>query len=124
MDLRDIAAALKGDVSSGQVLAPGPGHCPKDRSLSVRLDASAPNGFRVHSFADDDWRVCREYVRNRLGLGPGTGPWRPSETPGPAPPRQLEDKSRENMADALAERRCSRDAGRALSELTRPHSDR
>ena len=41
-DLRGIARALGGEVAGAQVLAPGPGHGPRDRSLSVRLCASAP----------------------------------------------------------------------------------
>src|SRR6202021_1704020 len=52
-----IARLLDGDVSGSQVVAPGPGHSRKDRSLSVRLSPSAPDGFIVFSHADDDWRV-------------------------------------------------------------------
>jgi putative DNA primase/helicase len=68
MDLGDIAAALKGHVFGGEVLAPGPGHSPKDRSLSVRLSPSAPDGFLVHSFAGDNTVACRDHVRQRVGL--------------------------------------------------------
>jgi hypothetical protein len=32
------------------------------------LDRDAPDGFWVHSFANDDWQTCRDYVRGRLGL--------------------------------------------------------
>jgi hypothetical protein len=67
MDLRQVAAALGGDVSNGSVLAPGPGHSNADRSLSVKLDASAPDGFLVHSFANDDPIICRDYVREKCG---------------------------------------------------------
>jgi hypothetical protein len=73
MDLRDIADALKGRVSGSQVLAPGPGHRPEDRSLSVRLNAGAPDGFWTHSFSGDDWRTCREHVRACLRIAPGLG---------------------------------------------------
>jgi putative DNA primase/helicase len=76
MDLRSIACALGGEVSGRQVLAPGPGHSPRDRSLAVRISDQAPDGFLVHSHAGDDWRDCREYVRSRLGLPawvPGDG---------------------------------------------------
>lgn len=38
-------------------------------SLSVKPDPSAPDGFICHSFAGDDWDECKDYVRNRLGLG-------------------------------------------------------
>jgi hypothetical protein len=33
LDLRSIARALGGEISGNQVLAPGPGHGPRDRSL-------------------------------------------------------------------------------------------
>jgi hypothetical protein len=56
------------------VLAPGPGHSPKDRSLSVKLDPDAPEGFVIHSFANDDAIVCRDYVRAKAGLPP----WKPN----------------------------------------------
>jgi putative DNA primase/helicase len=69
-DLSAIAHALGGEVSGGQVMAPGPGHGPKDRSLSIRLNAGAPDGLWTHSFSGDDWRACREYVRARLRIGP------------------------------------------------------
>lgn len=64
-----LARALGGTVSGGQVLAAGPGHSRRDRSLSVRLSPSAPDGFIAFSHAGDDWRECRDHVRDRLGLG-------------------------------------------------------
>lgn len=65
----EVAKALCGDVSGpGKVLAPGPGHSPRDRSLSVLLSPDAPDGFVVDSFAGDDWRVCRDHVRRCLGI--------------------------------------------------------
>src|SRR5262245_16183418 len=66
--LDQIATALGGEISGGQVRAPGPNHSPQDRSLSVKLDANAPDGFLVHSFSGDDPIVCRDYVREKLGL--------------------------------------------------------
>lgn len=66
--LQHAARALGGDISRGQILCPGPGHSPRDRSLSVRFDNRAPDGFLVTSFSGDDWRLCRDYVRNKLGL--------------------------------------------------------
>jgi hypothetical protein len=59
---------LGGEVGGGQVLAPGPGHSAADRSLSVKLDSSAPDGFLTHSFSGDDPIVCRDLVRQKLGL--------------------------------------------------------
>jgi len=68
LDLRAIARALGGEVSGRRVLAPGPQHSPKDRSLCVSLTPALPGGFLVHSFAGDDPIQCKDYVRARLGL--------------------------------------------------------
>jgi putative DNA primase/helicase len=76
MDLRAIARALGGEVSGRQVLAPGPQHGPRDRSLSIKIEPSAPSGLLVHSFAGDDPIICKDYIRRRLGLPqwqPGDG---------------------------------------------------
>ncbi len=66
--LQSVAAALGGIVSGNQVLAPGPNHSDKDRSLSVKIDSGAPDGFIVNSFAEDDPRICKDYVRSKLGM--------------------------------------------------------
>lgn len=66
--LAKIADALDGDVRNGEVLAPGPGHSGADRSLSVKPEQDAPDGFLVHSFSGDDPADCRRYVREKLGL--------------------------------------------------------
>lgn len=71
LDLKTVAHALGGEISSGQVLAPGPGHSPADRSLSVKLSTTAPEGFVVHSFANDDPMQCRDYVKQKCGLPTG-----------------------------------------------------
>jgi putative DNA primase/helicase len=86
-DLRAIARALRGEVSGSQVLAPGPGHGPRDRSLSVKLSSTAPDGFLCHSFAGDPWDNCRDHVMSRLGLRhePRAAPCRhPMAPPPPA----------------------------------------
>lgn len=67
-DLRTIARALGGDVVGHEVRAPGPGHSPKDRSLAVMPSVTAPEGFIVFSHAGDDFRVCRDYVKAKLGI--------------------------------------------------------
>ena len=73
---REIARALGGEVVGRNILlCPGPGHSPKDRSLQVTLDARAPDGIVVHSFAGDHWQDCRDYVRERLGFPP----WEPGD---------------------------------------------
>jgi putative DNA primase/helicase len=68
-DLRAIARALGGEVSGGQVLAPGPGHSPADRSLSVKINSAG--GLVVNSFSPgDDWKRCKDYVREKIGAEP------------------------------------------------------
>jgi putative DNA primase/helicase len=66
IDLRILQRALGGDIVSGQVLCPGPGHDRRDRSLAVRPRADG-EGFVVYSHAGDDWRDCQAYVRQMLG---------------------------------------------------------
>jgi AAA domain len=68
LDLKTLARALGGHVSSGQVMAPGPGHSATDRSLSIKLSSTAPEGFVVHSFAGDDPIVCRDYVKEKCEI--------------------------------------------------------
>src|SRR5262249_20448807 len=64
-----VARALGGDaIGINQVSAPGPNHSARDRSLSIRLEPSAPSGFVVFSHAGDDPIICKDYVRQRLGL--------------------------------------------------------
>jgi AAA domain/Toprim-like len=75
LTLSEIARATGGNISAGgQVLAPGPGHRPHDRSLSIKLSTSAPDGFVVFSHAGDDINTCRDHVRDKLGLPP----WQPN----------------------------------------------
>jgi AAA domain-containing protein len=76
--LEEIALALGGETSGGQVTAPGPGHSQQDRSLSIRLSDSDP-GYVVHSFAGDDPIQCKDYVREKLGMPS----WQPSRGNGP-----------------------------------------
>lgn len=75
MSLHDIAKRLGGELGrNGFVLCAGPGHSPKDRSLSVWLDHDGK--LRIYSFAGDDWALCMDDVRARLGLPawePGKG---------------------------------------------------
>jgi putative DNA primase/helicase len=69
LEVRALARALSGEVSGrNHILAPGPGHSRQDRSLSVKLDQEAPDGFLVKSFAGDDPIACRDHVRAAAGL--------------------------------------------------------
>ena len=75
IDLRSLQRALGGEISGRQLLCPGPGHSPRDRSLAVRPSADG-DGFVVHSHCGDAWTLCKDYVRERLGLPqwqPGDG---------------------------------------------------
>lgn len=64
------ALRVLGGVKSGKdsILCPGPGHGKRDASLSVVFGSKYPEGFAVHSFANDDFKECRDYVRGKLGL--------------------------------------------------------
>jgi hypothetical protein len=68
--LQSWAAALGGSICGASISCPGPGHCARDRSLSVMLSAISPDGFLVFSHSGDDWQTCRDFVRARLGLSP------------------------------------------------------
>lgn len=57
-----LARLLGGEAQGDQILAPGPGHSARDRSLSILIDPTAPDGFTCHSFAGDDWTDCKDYV--------------------------------------------------------------
>ena len=70
MTCSELAKLLGGDVCSDEVLCPGPGHSNADRSLSVKPDSDAADGFLVYSFAGDDPILCRDHVRTKLGLPP------------------------------------------------------
>jgi putative DNA primase/helicase len=103
MDLRSLAHALGGEVVGGQILAPGPGgHSGKDRSLSVRLSPTAPDGFLAFSHAGDDWRACRDHVKAYLGLSREERQRRPSEVRTRLPQTGPEDGQPLPTAHALA----------------------
>lgn len=78
-----VCNALHGDmVGKDACLVPGPGHGKTDRSLSVKNDASNPDGFIVNSFAEDDSAACRDHVRRAAGLPE----WKPTRTERPSDP--------------------------------------
>jgi 5S rRNA maturation endonuclease (ribonuclease M5) len=70
LTIERLQCALGGEITAGgtQLLCPGPDHSAEDRSLSIKLDANAPSGFVVHSFAGDDAIACRDYVCAKLSL--------------------------------------------------------
>jgi len=105
-NLRFLARTLGGEVVGVQVLCPGPGHGPRDRSLSVKLSSTAPDGMVVYSHAGDDWRAGLEHVRERLGLPREpreNAPRRPTEArrrPSKTPP--TDDSREEKKAAAIS----------------------
>ena len=59
---RRIVKHLEGDWRGDFGLVPGPGHSPKDRSLSVR-DSADGQDVIFHSFAGEDWRPIKDRLR-------------------------------------------------------------
>ncbi|MCM5558084.1 toprim domain-containing protein [Pleomorphomonas sp. JP5] len=68
IDPRVAAAILGGEANGANAYVPGPGHSKTDRSLSIRFDPAAPEGFVVNSHAGDDPIACRDYVKAKLGF--------------------------------------------------------
>jgi hypothetical protein len=65
-----IAQRMGGEIRGNQVACPGPGHSPKDRSLSIKIEPSAPAGLIVYLHAQDDNLKCKDFVVAKLGLEP------------------------------------------------------
>ena len=84
------AFRLGGDVDRGrrQVLCPGPGHDPKDRSLSVTPADDPDLQFVTFSFAGDPVSLCRDMVTAKLGVGG------PLLVPRREPQRKQDDRER------------------------------
>ena len=96
MNAAELARVLGGEAHGNNVQAPGPGHSKADRSLSIRVDAHAPDGFIVHSFAGDDPIDCRDHVRAAIGLPAFDGRREPSSSkprPTPAAPMVNDTKA-------------------------------
>jgi hypothetical protein len=71
-----IVAVMGGrKISATECAVPGPEHSKRDKSLTITIDPSAPDGFVVHSFAGEDDIACKDYVRKQLGLPA----WEPSK---------------------------------------------
>ena len=71
IDIRGLVETLGGRVTGKDSCdVPGPGHSREDHSLSIKIDAAAPDGFKCFSHAGDDWKECRDYVRAAAGLPP------------------------------------------------------
>ena len=78
IDPSTLAKILGGEHSGNNVTAPGPNNIDRrnDRSMSVTIDASAPDGFVVHSHSAKNTDIeCKDYVRRLAGLPE----WKPTE---------------------------------------------
>jgi putative DNA primase/helicase len=62
----ELARQPNGTVRGRWINVPGPHHSAADRSLGIRFDPKAPDGFRVHSFAGDDQDECRAYAKSLI----------------------------------------------------------
>src|SRR5215510_11253805 len=72
LSVHQIVAIIGGDVTGRDSCnVPGPGHSAKDKSLSIKIDPTAPDGFLVYSHAGDNGIECKDWVRQKLGLEPG-----------------------------------------------------
>lgn len=65
MDIATAARRLGGEAFGSQINCPGPGHSPRDRSLSVKFNSNG--SYVVHSHSGDEWIDCRDHVRSLLG---------------------------------------------------------
>jgi hypothetical protein len=69
-----LAHALHGDLNGDWINIPGPGHSSHDRSLGIRLNRRAPDGFFVNSLAGDDPEACLAHVKALLQTLPAAVP--------------------------------------------------
>lgn len=105
LTLRELARALGGEVTGNSVLCPGPGRGPRNRNLSVRPSAEHPDGFVIHSFAGDDWRLCRDHVAGLLGLADRRrGRPRPMDSVEAYRRREAREQAEASHAAAVAQR--------------------
>lgn len=63
---QQVAKALGGDFNGKWINIRGPNHGPSDRSLGLRLNPNAPDGFFINSLASDALAECRGYAKARL----------------------------------------------------------
>lgn len=112
-DLHSIARALgDADVVSGGVSFSPPGHSRADRSGRYIPNPTAPNGYRAHSLAADDFTMLRDYIDAQLGF-PGFGGHEPDRSA----PNGFGRRRRNSVgADPLSRRREQPPADGCFSE--------
>jgi hypothetical protein len=93
----------------------GPGHSAADRSLCIKLDSGAPDGFVVHSFAGDDAIACKDFVRSRLGL--------PAFKPNSNRRRASDDTIERMLMAAVGAVRSVKPKGKLVAEYNYRHAD-
>jgi AAA domain-containing protein len=91
----EIAHALGGCVRpDGCIAYPGPGRKPKDRSCTLKLDASAPGGFIVSDARKEiDDLTLKDDARARIGLEPFSHRRSNGNGHNPACPSGVRDRS-------------------------------
>src|SRR4051812_20768362 len=68
LDPHSVARALGGEVSGGNIKAPGPGCAPMSRSLSIKLEPAARYGLVFFSHSGQDANECLDHILSRLGI--------------------------------------------------------
>jgi putative DNA primase/helicase len=117
LDPLAVARALGGEGRGRRIAAPGPGHSRADRSLSIVVDPSAPDGYVVHSHAGDDWRACRDHVAAALGIaGRCTRPTSPRTSRGISHRPTHDHDEADRVAAALRIWHASRDPRGTVAE--------
>ena len=110
LTLRSIASALGGEVVGREVLAPGPGHSRRDRSMSVALASDPRLVVVVRSYAGDDWRACRDHVCGILGIATERDP-----NTVVSPIARMQARARQRLAEQAKEQEDAQRTAYALS---------
>ncbi len=66
MNFNELAKKLHADINGPYLNIRGPGHSKSDRSLGIRFNPTAPDGFWTNSLSGDDPAVCRKHILELL----------------------------------------------------------
>src|SRR5262249_35010474 len=75
IDPQNLASAPGGEASGNEIRCPGPGHSAEDRSLCVKVDPGAPDGFVVCTHAPPTTGVS---AATTFGPRPAYDPFKPN----------------------------------------------